>query len=157
MNTNIRKSDVDLVNETAEELLKLLSINLNCLTSANLEGIKVDLKGRDSAIMIGYRGENLRSFSYILVLVIRRKLDKKINIFVDVDGYFDKKTKRVHTIVKESISRVKETGAAEEVLGLTSFERRIAHTLIASEGFFSNSIGEGEGRVLQIMPAADGE
>jgi len=147
---SITKIDLDKVDDLTKTLLKMLGVKIDYKASADLEGLKIDLTGKDAAMLIGYHGENLRAFSYILKLLIRQKIEKDTKIKIDVDGYLIKREKNVESMIKRSIAKVKESGKDEEIKGLSSYERRIAHTMVADEGLVSESVGEGRNRYLVI-------
>lgn len=146
----ITKSDLDKADDLTRTLLKKLTVAIDYKVSADLEGLKIDLTGKDAAMLIGYHGENLRAFSYILKLLIRQEAEIDTKIKIDVDGYLIKREKNVESMVRRAMAKVKETGSEEEIQGLSAYERMIAHTMVAEEGLVSESVGEGKERRLVI-------
>ena len=149
------KGDLDTITEVVHSLLKMMGIDLQARMIADVEGAKVNLSGKDSAILIGYRGENLRSFSHILRLILRFRLGKEVNIKVDVAGYLDGKERRAKEIIKKAVLKVHQTGMAESIEGLDSFERRVAHLVTSTEGLESASQGPSDNRVFIIKPKGE--
>ncbi|HBG81400.1 TPA: hypothetical protein DDW69_01010 [candidate division CPR2 bacterium] len=147
---SVTKAEIDQISEIVERLISLLGVDILMRVSANLEGVNINLTGKDSAMMIGYHGDNLSSFSYVLSLIVQRKLDKRISLNVDVDNYLAKKSFKIEKIVKEAIKNIKKTGNPEELRGLSAYERKIAHQIVSKEGLESESVGEGSERRLVI-------
>jgi predicted RNA-binding protein Jag len=146
----ITKVDLDKADDLTRTLLKKLGVKIDYKVSADLEGLKIDLTGKDAAMLIGYHGENLRAFSYMLKMLIRQEIEKDTKIKIDIDGYLIKREKNVEAMIRRAIAKVKESGEGEEIQGLSAYERRIAHTMVADEGLVSESLGEGKKRILNI-------
>jgi len=149
---SITKADLDKVTKETENILDKMKISLKCTTSADLNGVLVNLTGKDSAIMIGYHGENLSAFAYILGLILHKKIDKEIVFKVDVNGYLKEKDKKISEMVFLAIEKVRTSGFPEEIEGFNAYERRLAHHLVDREGLVSESKGTNDKRILVIKP-----
>lgn len=144
--------DLKKIKEITQTLLDLMKVKLNAEVSADTTGVKVNLTGDDSAIMIGYHGENLSAFAYVLNLMTRKELDKELSIRVDVAGYLQEKDRKIKAMVAKTIEKVKRGGFPEEITGLNPYERRIAHMEAEKEGLISESTGFGNDRKVIIKP-----
>jgi len=147
----ITKAHLDKSAEVTQTLIRLLGVDLESSVSADIEGIKINLSGKDSALLIGYRGDNLKAFSHILRLLLRKGLGEDVSVMVDVGGYLEQKKRKTEYKIKKAIWNVKNGKEQEEMKGLDSYERKIAHTMIAREGLISKSIGKGEDRIFVIQ------
>jgi spoIIIJ-associated protein len=149
---SVTKADLDKIKKETEKLLELLSVDLDCSASADLKGVLINLSGKDSAILIGFHGENLSSFAYLLGLILHRKFEKDIVFKVDVNGYLKEKDKKITEMVMRSIEKVQTSGYPEEISGFSPYERRLAHNLASKEGLDSESRGPSNNRILVIKP-----
>lgn len=148
----ITNADIKKTEEIASELLKGLKVSLKPEVSADTEALKVNLVGKDTPIIIGFHGETLSDFSYILGNILRRKIDKEFALRVDAGGYLVNKDKKITEMAEKAIEKVKRSGFPESLSGLNSYERRLVHSVVTKEGLVSESTGYGHERKLVIKP-----
>ena len=148
----VKKTDVDKINKLTEEILANLNVDLKSQVSADLEGVHINLSGKDSALMIGFHGENLSALAYILGLLIRKQVSDEIHFKVDINDYLKEKDKKIRDMTQRAISKVRKSGFPEEIRDLNPYERRIAHMQVAKEGLLSESKGYGKERVFVVKP-----
>ena len=149
----ITNADIRMTEEIASEMLKKLSLSLKPEVSGDTEGIKVNLVGKDTAIIIGFHGETLADFSYVLGNILRHKLDKQFSLRVDAGGYMAGKDKKITEMAEKAIEKVRRSGFPETMAGLNSYERRLVHSVVTTEDLISESIGYGHERKLTIKPS----
>ncbi len=153
----ISHSDITKTEEITLELLRLMKLKLTPEVSADTEGIKVNLVGKDTAIIIGFHGETLTDFSYILGNILRHNLQKEFSLRVDAGEYLKNKDKRVTEMAEKAIEKVRRSGFPETLAGLNSYERRLVHSVATKEGLVSESTGYGSERKLTIKPGKASE
>ncbi len=149
---SISHADIKLTEEITSELLSRMKVSLKPEVSADTEGLKVNLVGKDTPIIIGFHGETLSDFAYILGSILRRKLDKDFSLRVDAGEYLKNKDRRITDIAEKAIEKVRRSGFPETLSGLNSYERRLVHSVVTKEGLVSESIGYGHERKLTIKP-----
>lgn len=148
----INHTDIKNTEEIVGELLRLLKVSLKPEVSGDTEGLKVNLVGKDTPIIIGYHGETLADFSYILGNILRRKIDKDFILRVDAGEYLKNKDRRITEMAEKAIEKVRRSGFPESLTGLNSYERRLVHSVVTKEGLASESEGYGHDRKLVIKP-----
>jgi spoIIIJ-associated protein len=149
---SVTSGDLKKIKEITQKMLDLMKVKLTADVSADTNGVKVNLTGADSAIMIGYHGENLSAFAYILNLTVKQELEKDVSLRVDVAGYLEEKDRKIKAMVRGTIEKVKKSGFPEDITGLNTYERRIAHMEAEKEGLISESTGFGSDRKIIIKP-----
>lgn len=154
---SITRADINKIKEIVDNILRLLKVKLESEVSADIDGVKINLIGKDSGIVIGYHGETLSDLAYLISLIVRNKIDKDISIRVDAGGYLKEKDRKLREIGQRAIDKVKRGGFPENITGLNSYERRVIHTLVEKEGLISESIGFGSERKLVIKPRRGNE
>ncbi len=154
---SVTRASLNKIQKETEELLHLMEIKMECSVSADLSGIKVDLKGKEGALLIGYHGESLSAFAYVLGLILHKKISQDLTFRVDVNGYLKDKDRKVSDMVLRTVEKVRNSGFPEEMSGLNAYERRLAHTIVAKEGLVSESKGQKDNRVLVIKPRKFGD
>lgn len=149
---SVTNADLKIISKIVEELTDGLRVDLKSEVSADLDAVKVNLKGKDSALLIGYHGDNLSAFSYLVNVLAKKKIDKDFKLKIDVGGYLEEKDRKIKNMILREVEKVKHSGFPEEVTGLNPYERRIAHMLVEKEGLMSESAGFGRERKLIIKP-----
>lgn len=149
---SVTGGDLKKIKETTNEFISNLNVKLEAEVSGDINGIKINLNGKDSALLIGYHGETLGDFAYLLGLIIKKHVDKEERIRIDINGYMENKDKKIKEMTLRVVEKVKRSGFPESLTGLNAYERRVAHTVAANEGLVSESEGYGKDRVLVIKP-----
>ena len=149
---SVTRASLNKIQKETEELLALMGLKMECAVSADLNGVKIDLKGKEGALLIGYHGDNLSAFAYVLGLILHKKVSLDLTFRVDVNGYLMDKDRKISDMILKAIEKVRASGFPEEITGFNAYERRLAHTIIAKEGLDSESKGAQDKRVLIIKP-----
>jgi spoIIIJ-associated protein len=153
----ISHTDIEKTEEITLELIRLMKVDLKPEVSADMEGIKVNLVGKDTAIIIGFHGETLSDFAYVLGNILRHKLGKEFSLRVDSGEYLKNKDRKITDMAEKAIEKVKRSGFPETLAGLNSYERRLVHGVATKEGLTSESTGYGSERKLVIKPGKTSE
>jgi spoIIIJ-associated protein len=112
----------------------------------NIEGDKVSR-------LIGKRGDTLSSLQYITRLIVSRKLQRRANLIVDVDGYKAKRSENLRRLANRMADQAVRQGRAITLEPMPPNERRIIHlTLRQRDDVTTHSVGEGDGRKVTIAP-----
>ena len=88
----------DVVTVATEILEGLISkmgvsavINLKHAEQEDVGGPVFDIDGDDSGLLISRRGETLRALQFLVSFLAARRLESRVNIFVDVSGYQERR------------------------------------------------------------------
>jgi len=147
------KKEEKIIKETTEEFLKLLTIDAGFDLSAKDEGIEIILDTQDTALVIGYHGENLEGLQLLLSLIISKKLKRFVRVSVEVGDYKKKRTEYLERLASQTKERVVFENKEYSLSTLKPWERRIIHMYLKDdEDVISESIGEGKERTLVIKP-----
>ena len=74
-------------------------------------------------------------------------------LILDVGGSRQKRVDELSRIVNKVIDKVRESGEAVPMKPMSSYERKIAHDIIAEAGLSSESEGEARDRHIVVKPA----
>ena len=143
------------VQETAEELLKLLKVEakVGVTEDKENEAVKVQIETEEPGILIGHHGEALNALQLILGLIISKKLEEWQRIIVNVGDYREKRQEELKNLALNTAQKVKFSGQATTIPGFSSFERRIVHLALADHpDVVTESEGEGGYRRLVVKP-----
>ncbi len=103
--------------------------------------------------LIGRRGETLSSLQHIVRLICSRRLERRANIIVDAGGYKSGRSKRLRGLANRMAKQAVQQGRTITLEPMHPNERRIIHmTLRGRNDVMTQSVGEGRGRKVTIVP-----
>ncbi|HLD24880.1 MAG TPA: R3H domain-containing nucleic acid-binding protein [Patescibacteria group bacterium] len=146
--------DTKIVQSTAEELLQKLEIAGSVSVSTDETGaFRVNIDTEETGLLIGHHGKTLESLQLILGIMVSKKLDRWVKAYVNVGDYREKREEALMHIAQRAAERALALGRSVELTRLSPAERRIIHlTLSGDERIATESIGEGDERVLLVKP-----
>jgi spoIIIJ-associated protein len=115
--------------------------------------LMLDVVGKDLGILIGRRGETLASMQFLLRLMVNSRTRRWMNLVVDVEGYKARRERMLKELALRMADRAMTTGRVVALEAMPARERRIVHLALRDHPDVSTqSIGEGEGRKVTIIP-----
>jgi spoIIIJ-associated protein len=116
----------------------------------HVEGVDEDAMG----LMIGRRGETLRSIQFMVNLIVQRQVHRWPQITVDVGNYRERRQESIEALARRMAERVRQTGRPLMLEPMGGYERRIVHLVLRADASVdTESSGEGEERKVVIFPA----
>ncbi len=121
------------------------------------ETLTLHVEGADEeamGLLIGRRGETLRSVQFLVNLLVSRRVQKWPQIVVDVGNYRQRRQESLEGLARRMAERVHQTGRALMLEPMGAYERRIVHLALRDDPqVYTESSGEGENRKVVIFPA----
>ena len=109
----------------------------------------------DLSHLIGERGEMLRTFGYLVNLMVGRRLERPCRVIVDVDHYREHRAAHLAELAQTLADEVRETQEPVTLEAMPARERRLVHVALADDADVRTySIGEGDDRRVVISPKA---
>jgi spoIIIJ-associated protein len=121
-----------------------------------IERYYLEIITTEAPLLIGRHGENLDAFKHILKIIINKKafeLERKVALFVDVDGYLQQKDEQILNLARRRATQVLTNGNLVKLQSMSSYTRRLIHLELRKpewDGLTTESIGEGKSRTLII-------
>lgn len=153
-------TDVATARELLVEVLKAMdirgSVQVSRVDATQGSGpwiLNVQGQGRQINALIGRRGDTLAALQYLVRLMVSHKIQHRVNLIVDVDGYKARRAERLRNLA----ARMAEQAISEQrtvvLEPMPPHERRLIHiALRAHPQVSTKSIGEGENRKVTIVP-----
>ncbi len=114
----------------------------------------LNIEGEEVNRLIGKRGDTLSSLQYITRLIVSRKLQRRANLIVDVDGYKARRSENLRKLANRMADQAVRQGRPITLEPMPPNERRIIHlTLRQRPDVTTHSVGEGDRRKVTIEPA----
>jgi len=149
----------DVVTTTREILQGLIShmgvsatVTLRQAEREDVGGPAFDIDGDDSGLLIGCRGETLRALQFLVSFMAGRKIGDRVNLFVDVAGYQERRYESLTNMAHRVALRVAAGGRPIALEAMPPNERRVVHMALADHPDVTTaSTGEGEGRKVVVQ------
>lgn len=130
-----------------------MNIDVDIESEENEEAVLLNIKGKDSGIIIGRRGETLDALQYLTSLIVNKNKEDYKRVTIDIENY---RQKREETLVRlanrlaERVSRYRKNVTLEP---MNPYERRIIHSSLQNNKFVETySVGEEPNRKVVITP-----
>lgn len=121
------------------------------------ETITLHVEGADEeamGLLIGRRGETLRSLQFLLNLLVSRRVQKWPQVVVDVGNYRQRRQESLEGLARRMAERVRQSGRSIVLEPMAAYERRIVHLALRDDSsVYTESTGEGENRKIVIYPS----
>ncbi len=147
--------------EILSDLLRLMGIRASVEIEAG-EGLAeegqpaptvLNITGDDLGILIGRRGETLRTLQYLVRLMVSHRLKHWTDLVVDVEHYCLRRRQALESLAERIADRVAKERRPQALEPMPSYERRIVHiTLRNHPKVTTQSVGDGERRKVTIVP-----
>jgi spoIIIJ-associated protein len=152
----------DAAKKVLEELLGLMELPSKVTLSEEFtvtdndgeaSSIGLNIEGDDLGILIGRRGQTMVSLQHIVRLIMSHKMDVKIPIVLDVEGYKQRRCEGLRALANKLADQVKTRRLPFTMEPMPAFERRVIHMALANHpDVTTESTGEGEARKVVILP-----
>jgi spoIIIJ-associated protein len=152
----------DAAKNVLEELLKLMDLPSKVTMSdeftvvdanGDASSFGLNIEGDDLGILIGRRGQTMVALQQVVRLIMSHKMDVKVPIIIDVEGYKQRRCEGLRTLAKKLADQVRIRRVPFTMEPMPAFERRVIHLALAdSNDVTTESTGEGETRKVVIIP-----
>ena len=156
--TLLEKADdvVTVVSDILGNLISKLGVsavaNLKQVHREDLGGPVFEIEGDDSGLLIGRRGETLRALQFLIKFIASRRLETRVNLMVDVEGYQERRYQALTNLAHRIAQRVVNTGRPISLEPMPPNERRAVHVALAEHpDVTTESTGIGDGRQVVVQ------
>ena len=147
---------LELVTEFANGIIEKMGLNLKANITEKGNDISVIIEGKDSAAVIGFRGEVLDSFQYILLSYLNQNNYDYKKLSIDCEGYRSRREKTLGQLALKMADKAYAMGREVEFEPMNPFERRAIHTALQESTLVkTQSEGEEPNRYVVLIPNTD--
>ena len=142
------------VKQITEDLLTRLGVPGSVSVDIDETGAyRVHIETEETGLLIGFHGQTLESFQIILGMLVSKKLEQWVHVYVNVGDYREKREEALMLMAQHAAERALAAGRPIELMHLSPSERRVIHlTLAGDERVETESVGEGTSRTLLVKP-----
>ena len=161
---SIESNDIDspdivtVSREVINNLISNMGVNVICnlrqSDSEDIGGPVFEIEGDDSGLLIGRKGETLRSLQFLVRYLVSKKTGQRAHLSLDVEGYDERRRQSLSNLANRVSQRVVKTGRSIELEPMNARERRVVHMSLSDrDDVFTESSGSGEDRRVVISPS----
>ena len=134
------------------EFLGAISENIEYKISKQDEQyLFIEINGKNSTKLIGYRGEALKALQLILTNVAANAINSPVKIIVDIENYRNKRKNTLEELAVKIEKTVTKSGKKVTLEPMSPYERKVIHTKLQdSQTVRTYSIGEDSNRRVVI-------
>ena len=119
----------------------------------------IDIQGEDAGLLIGKRGETLRSLQFLLNTMLAQRTEGSepiTPVMVDVEHYRRRREQNLQRLAERMSRRATSSGRTVELEPMSPADRRTVHMALGdSTAVTTESVGEGPDRRVTIIPIGD--
>ncbi len=154
---HVKVTTIDTAAIAAEDFVNgiLSRMNLQCRAKAVDDGgtITIEISGEGSGTAIGYRGEALDAFQYLILTYLNQEKYDFKKVVVDSENYREKRKETLTALALRLAEKAHRTCKKVVLEPMNPFERRVIHSALAdSEIAETVSEGEDSERHVVIIP-----
>lgn len=144
-----------IINDFVRQIAEFMQIPCDISVSSEDGGsVRVSVQAADNGrLLIGKNGQNLKALEHVVRVMWLRQNPETRSVVVDVNDYRAERSKELIQLVRETAARVQQTRRSEAFEPMTSYERRLVHTELATySDLASESVGQDPHRRVVIKP-----
>ena len=127
-------------------------LTLKQMHNDDLDGPIFEIEGDDAGLLIGRKGETLKTLQFLVRYIVSQRLDDRVNLMIDVEGYQERRHQSLANMARRVARRVTDTGKPITLEPMPPNERRIVHlTLSDHPRVTTESTGMGSSRQVVIL------
>jgi spoIIIJ-associated protein len=152
--------DVTRAKEILSEVLKRMELDVNVESVDSEDRLTLDVKGAETALVIGKKGATLDALQYLVSKILYRGAEGTPAgkpVVIDAEGY---RARREDTLTELALRLAEKAVKSQKPVvvqnAMNPHERRVIHLALDKvPGVTTRSEGEGIHRRLVVIPAPD--
>jgi len=146
--------EVNSVVEFTNQVLRSSRLDLSASLEETEDGITVQIRGSDIALLLGHNAELLDALEYLGNRLVARVAGEETRIVFDSGSYRAQRERELRLMAEKAAERVRSSRIPFSFDPMNPNERRIIHLTLAEDATVkTESQGNGENRKVTIYPA----
>ena len=125
-----REEVIERAKKFLTDIYKAIDIDLKINVREVDDNVVLDLVEKDSALIIGKRGQTIDALQYLTNLAANRASDEKVRFILDVENYRERREETIIKLAKSVADRVVRIRQDIKMEPMSRHERRIVHTTL---------------------------
>ncbi|MDT0202421.1 R3H domain-containing nucleic acid-binding protein [Nocardioides sp. AE5] len=142
----------DIAADYLEELLDIADLDGDLDMDVDGDRAAVSIVGAELKQLVGKDGEVLDALQELTRLAVYRETGERSRLMLDISGFRADQKRALVELAKETVAKVKETGAPVSLDPMSPFQRKVVHDAVAAAGCVSESEGSEPRRYVVVLP-----
>ena len=154
-NENVFNRDevIDRAKTFLTDMFNAINVEVTINVRESDENIILDLASKESAFIIGKRGQMIDALQYVTNLAANRASDNPVRFILDVENYRKRREETLIKMAKSVADRVTRIKQSVKMEPMSRHERRIIHTALQDhKRVETHSYGEDPHRYIVVSP-----
>jgi spoIIIJ-associated protein len=153
-----QENDVNFAKRTLEEILALIPVEATVAASRGEGRITLKVQGDRSGLLIGRKGNTLDALQFLVNKIVRKALDKKIDVVIDSENYRRRREDSLTQLALKMGDKAKRIKKPVTTNPMNPHDRRLIHLALKDdEHLETRSRGEGLLKRVVIIPKGKGQ
>lgn len=140
------------VSKLLSEIFDAVGVSIRMERRSGNGYVTFDIYGKGAEMLIGRRGEALDALQFLVNVAASQKSDEQVKIVVDIEGYRQRRRKRLEEIALKAAERARRTGEKVVLNPMCAADRRIVHVTLQGRGDVT-TYSEGEEPYRRVVVA----
>ena len=150
---DVSEESVVLGNEALQKMADLITDDAKVSANTEADRLTLSIKGGNSGILIGRKGQTLDAMQFLTDKIINRKSEARVRVKVDIEGYMETRKSNLKHLAYKMADKAKKTGRPATINQMSAQDRRIVHLALKDDNQVrTQSMGDGYYRRLVIFP-----
>ena len=146
--------EVNNVVEFTNQVLRSSGLDLSASLEETQDGLRVQVRGGDIALLLGHNAELLDALEYLGNRLVARSSGEETRVVFDSGSYRAQRERELRLMAEKAAERVRASRIPFSFDPMNPNERRIIHLALAEDATVkTESQGNGENRKVTIFPA----
>ena len=152
----VAPDSVVVATDVIESLIDLLEadvvVTIKQMYNDDVDGPIFEIEGDDAGLLIGRKGETLKTLQFLVRYIVSHKLNDRVNMMIDVEGYQQRRYQSLENMARRVARRVSDTERSITLEPMPPNERRIVHLALSDHPTVTTeSTGMGDSRQVVIQ------
>ena len=136
-----------------QRIVDFITTDAQITVTEGSDRIMLNVKGGNSAILIGKRGQTLEAIQYLVEKMVNKQNENRVRIQIDIEGYLENRRSNLKKLAGRLADKAKRTGKPATIGQINAHDRRIVHIALKDDsGVRTQSKGDGLLKKLVIIP-----
>ncbi|MBX3312065.1 MAG: DNA-binding protein [Microbacteriaceae bacterium] len=147
------EEESELAADFIEELLDIADLDGDLEIEISERRAIISVSAEEDVLIDLSKTDAVTALQEIVRLVVQNKTGRYSRLVLDIGGSRKKREGELARLVERAVERLDAGASFAELPPMSSYERKIIHSLVAERGYSSESKGEGAQRRTIIRPA----
>ncbi|MGG3622376.1 RNA-binding cell elongation regulator Jag/EloR [Bacillus gobiensis] len=140
-----------------EQIVNHLEIEAEITAFEKENVVSYEIKGNQTALLIGKRGQTLNALETLVQTAINRVSEKYLKVTVDAEGYREKRKNTLIQLAHRMSDQAMKQKKSIQLEPMPSAERKIIHKALSNDQRNIETYSEGEGRNRHVVISYKGK